>query len=217
MNAALALVLAIAVAAPALAQNNAVSPRATQGTTSSQAKPAASPVDKAATATIEPPAGYLIGIEDVLTVDVWREKDLSAEAVVVGPDGTISLPVINQVTVAGLTLDAAANRIKEAFVKAEIIDPTVSVGPKAINSRKVFITGQIAKSAYYPLIGPMTVLQLIATAGGTLEYADEKNIKITRTERGQQVQFTFNYKDFKKGKGLDKNIELKPGDTVTVP
>jgi polysaccharide export outer membrane protein len=209
MNAALALVLAIAGAAPALAQNTAVSPRTTQGTTSA----AASPVDQAATATVKPPAGYLIGIEDVLTVDVWREKDLSAEAVIVGPDGTVSLPVVNQVVVAGLTLEAAASRIKEAFVKADVKDPTVSVGPKAINSRKVFITGSIAKSAYYPLIGPMTVVQLIATAGGTTEYADEKNIKITR---GQQ-QFSFNFKDFKKGKGLDKNIELKPGDTVTVP
>jgi polysaccharide export outer membrane protein len=95
--------------------------------------------------------------------------------------------------------------------------PTVSVGVKAIHSRKVFITGQVAKPGPYPLGGPMTIAQLISMAGGTLEYADEKNIGIFRTENGRPVSLQFNYKDFKRRKNLQQNIPLKPGDTVVVP
>jgi polysaccharide export outer membrane protein len=208
----LALILA-AAAGPVLAQTTPAAPPTT-------AKPTPAPTAKPSNplpGTIEPPPGYVIGVEDVLTVDVWREKDYSAEAVMVGPDGTVSLPVINQIPVAGLTLAEATARITAALVEKAVKDPTVTVGPKAINSRKVFIFGNVGKSGPYQLMGPMTVTQLIATAGGLAEFADEKNIRVTRTERGKKVQFVFNYKDYKKGKGLDKDIELKVGDVVNVP
>ena len=96
-------------------------------------------------------------------------------------------------------------------------DPSVTVVVKAINSRKVFITGQIAKPGQYPLTGPTTVMQLIAMAGGLHEFADREKILIMRTEDGKQVAKRFNYKDVLEGKNLNQNIELQPGDTVVVP
>ena len=88
---------------------------------------------------------------------------------------------------------------------------------KAINSRKVFITGNVNKQGPYTLTAPATVLQMISLAGGLLEFADEKNIRIVRTENGKQVSYRFNYKDVSKGKNLQQNIFLKPGDTIIVP
>ena len=93
----------------------------------------------------------------------------------------------------------------------------MTVVVKQINSRKVFITGQVAKPGPYPLSGPTTVVQLLAIAGGVLEYADEKNIAIMRTENGQAVSLRFNYDQVKKRKNLEQNIQLKPGDTIIVP
>jgi len=93
----------------------------------------------------------------------------------------------------------------------------VSVVVKAINSRKVFITGQVAKPGPFPLGGPMTVLQLIAMAGGVAEYANKSEIVVIRNENGKQSTFPFNYDQVIKRKSLTQNIELKPGDTVVVP
>jgi polysaccharide export outer membrane protein len=88
---------------------------------------------------------------------------------------------------------------------------------KEIHSRKVFITGNVAKAGTYPLTGEMNVLQLIALAGGLAEYADAKNIVVMRNEGGQPHAFKFNYKDVIKQKNVQQNILLKPGDTIVVP
>jgi polysaccharide export outer membrane protein len=101
--------------------------------------------------------------------------------------------------------------------KKFVAEPTVSVVVKTINSRKVFITGSVQRPGAYVLTGSMTVLQLIAMAGGVLEWADSKNISVMRTEPTGPKAFTFNFKDISKGKNLKQNIELKPGDTVIVP
>jgi polysaccharide export outer membrane protein len=81
----------------------------------------------------------------------------------------------------------------------------------------VFITGNVTRPGTYPLIGEMTVLQLIAIAGGFQEYADDKHIVVIRTENGRQQYQKFNYKDVVKQKRTAQNIVLKPGDTVVVP
>ena len=162
-----------------------------------------------------PPPGYMIGPEDVLAVVFWREKDLSTDTAV-RPDGMITVPLINDVHASGLTPEQLRERIQAAAAKF-VEDPTVTVVVKAINSRKVFITGMVAKQGQYPLPGPTTVMQLIATAGGLLEYADSKKILIMRTEGGQQVAKPFNYQDVLTGKNLKQNIDLLPGDTVVVP
>jgi polysaccharide biosynthesis/export protein len=166
-------------------------------------------------AGIEPPPEYRIGVGDLLTVVFWRDRDLSGE-VAVRPDGRITLPLINEMYVAGLTLPELREKVAEE-AKRFITDPTASVLVRQINSRNVFITGQVAKPGAYPLYGPTRVLQLIASAGGLREFADKDSIVIIRHEEGAQTSLRFNYKDVVKRKNLGQNIELKPGDTVVVP
>jgi polysaccharide biosynthesis/export protein len=166
--------------------------------------------------SVPPPPGYVIGPDDVLQVLFWRDKDISAE-VVVRPDGMISLPLLNDVKAAGLTPDQLREAVSAAAAKFLEMDPSVTINIKAINSRKVFITGSVAKPGSYPLSAPTTVLQLISIAGGLTEFAKQKDISVMRTDNGKQLRFPFNYKDVAKGKNLKQNIELKPGDTVIVP
>jgi len=177
----------------------------------SQLAPATAP----APAGVALPPGYVIGTEDVLSIVFWRDKELSAD-VVVRPDGKISLPLLNDLPAAGYTPDQLRSQIEQA-AKKYIDDPNATVIVKAVNSRKVHIIGNVGKAGTYPLAGDMTVLQCIALAGGLQEYADAKSIKIMRKEDGQDRTFKFNYKDVVKGKNLQQNIALKPGDTIIVP
>ena len=159
---------------------------------------------------------YVIGPDDVLSVVFWRDKDMSCD-VVVRPDGKISLPLVNDIQAGGLTpseLGDAVNAAARRFVE----EPSVTVVVKQINSRKVFITGQIEKPGPYPINGPTTVVQLISLAGGLKEFTDGKRILIMRTDKsGRQMARLFNYREVIAGKNLDQNIELQPGDTVVVP
>ncbi len=164
---------------------------------------------------VPPPPGYVIGPEDVLSVQYWREANVSAE-VTVRPDGMISLPLLNDVAAAGLTPEQLRDRINALAMKF-FEDPNVTVTVRTINSRKAFITGQVTRPGPYQLTAPTTVLQLISMAGGLTEFAKQKDISVMRVESGKQLRFPFNYKDVAKGKNLKQNIELKPGDTVIVP
>ena len=158
---------------------------------------------------------YIIGPEDVLNVNVWKEAEISS-SVPVRPDGKISLPLLNDVQAAGLTPNELRDRlVGEAGRYLE--EPNVTVVVRQINSRKVFVTGEVAKPGPYVLGGPTTVLQMLAIAGGLKEYADSKHIVVMRTENNQAVIRMFNYKDASKRKSLKQNIDLKPGDTIIVP
>lgn len=161
------------------------------------------------------PADYVIGPDDVLSIVFWREQDMSGE-VVVRPDGMISLPLINDIQAAGLTPEQLRQQV-EAAAARYVQDPTATVLVRQINSRKVFITGQVRTPGPYPLTSKTTVLQLIAMAGGLLEFADKGDIVIMRTQNGQTESFEFDYDDVRKGEDLEQNIELVPGDTVIVP
>jgi polysaccharide export outer membrane protein len=161
------------------------------------------------------PAGYVIGPDDVLSIVYWKDKDMSSEAQV-RPDGKISLPLINEMTAAGLTPDELRQKITEES-KRFMEDASITVVVRQINSRKVYITGEVNKPGPYPLTSPTSVVQLIATAGGLREYANSKKIMIMRTENGRPVSLPFNYPAVTSGKNLKQNIELKPGDTVVVP
>jgi polysaccharide biosynthesis/export protein len=161
------------------------------------------------------PAGYTIGPEDVLSVVFWRDEALSTE-VVVRPDGMISIPLLNDVPAAGFTPE----QLGAVLVKAAsryIADPTATVIVKEINSRKVFILGQVSRPGAFPLTGDMTVLQLIALAGDVLEYANSKRISIVRKEEDGERRYPFNYRDVLRGRNVAQNILLQPGDTVIVP
>ena len=180
----------------------------------------AAPATAAAPATPSQPAtplplDYVIGPDDVLSVVFWRDKDMSAD-VTVRSDGKISLPLLNDIRAAGLTPVQLRDRLVGES-KRYIEDPNVTIVVKQINSRKVFITGEINKPGSYPLTTATTVLQLLALAGGLKDYADSKNIAIVRTEDSRPTRYAFNYKDVTSGKNLGQNIELRPGDTVVVP
>jgi polysaccharide export outer membrane protein len=164
---------------------------------------------------VPPPPGYVIGPDDLLSIVYWRDKDMTTD-VQVRPDGRISMSLLNEVVAAGLTPDQLRERLTEES-KKYMEDANITVVVKQINSRKVYITGQVAKQGPYPLAGPTTVMQLISLAGGVGEFADSKNIMVLRTENGRQVAHKVNYKDLIAGKKLNQNIELKPGDTIVVP
>jgi len=143
--------------------------------------------------------------------------------VTVRPDGMITLPLIRDVKAAGLTPNQLAERIQEA-AREFVTDASVTVIVRQMNSRKVFITGEVARPGAYPLASSMTVTQLIALAGGLTEFADGKHIAIMRAESdgavrpaGRPVAIAFNYNDVAARRNLQQNVALKPGDTVIVP
>lgn len=210
-----AVTFALAVAIPAGAQQQQVVPPATPSATAPAPVPAAPTAPPAVPTGVELPAGYVVGPEDVLTIVVWREKDLSSD-VTVRPDGRITLPLINDVVAQGLTPDQLRDQLKAQFDKY-VEDSSVSVVVKAINSRKVFITGMVGKPGAYPLTSAVTVLQLLSMAGGLNEFARAKEIVVMRTENGAPKAIKFNYEEVRKGRKLQQNIELRPGDTVVVP
>ncbi len=158
---------------------------------------------------------YVIGLEDVLAINVWKDVDHSAPQVVVRPDGKITLPLIGDMQANGLTTkqlqEAVAERLKEYFVSV----PTVTVTVTKVESKKVSIVGAVTKPGAYPLGAPMTVLDLIARAGGLTEFAKMTKIKIVRKRDGRILE--FNYKDVMNGKNLGQNVVLENGDIVMVP
>lgn len=178
-----------------------------------QKPPTARPAVPGPVVATEP--GFTIGPEDLLGVFVWREAEVSGD-VAVRPDGMVTLPLIRDVKAAGLTPNELADRIQEAL-REFITDPSVTVVVRQMNSRKVFITGEVAKPGAYPLASPMTVMQLIAIAGGINEFAEANGISVMRVEAGKTKTFKFEYKDVARGKKPEQNIVLKPGDTVVVP
>jgi len=161
------------------------------------------------------PPGYVIGTDDVLSIVYWKDKDMSSDAQV-RPDGRIALPLINEIVAAGLTPEQLREKLTEES-KKYMEDANITVVVRQINSRRVFITGEVNKPGPYPLTATTSVMQLIAMAGGLREYANSKKIIIMRTESGRAISLPFNYRDVTTGKRLEQNVELKPGDTVVVP
>jgi polysaccharide export outer membrane protein len=159
-------------------------------------------------------ADYVIGADDTLHVAVWKEPDLTA-TLPVRPDGKISLPLLNDVPAAGMTPMQLASSITEKL-KKYIADPRVTVVVTAMNSRRVFVTGEVAHPGAMPLLPNMTVLQALSNAGFT-QFANLKKIYLLRNENGKQVKLPFNYKDVVKGDHPEQNIKLIPGDTIVVP
>jgi polysaccharide export outer membrane protein len=160
-------------------------------------------------------AEYEIGAQDVLRIDVWKEAEVS-RAVPVRPDGKISLPLLNDVQAAGLTPMQLSGVIANGLRKY-MNDPQVTVTVSEINSRRIYVTGEVARAGAFPLLPNMTVLQALSSSGGFTQFAKLKNIYVLRTEHGQQVKLPFNYKDTVNGKKPEQNILLQPGDVIVVP
>ena len=164
---------------------------------------------------VQDDSDYRVGAGDVIEVSVWKEPEVST-TVVVRPDGKISIPLISDLVVSGKTPMQIQEIVAEKL--APIINlPNVTVTVKEINSKKVYVLGEVNRPGAYPLTQPMTVLQILTEAGGLQLYAKEKSIYILRIENGRQQRLPFNYKDVVQGKKMEQNIFLQPGDTVVVP
>jgi len=157
----------------------------------------------------------VIGPDDIITVKVWQDDKMSGD-VVVRPDGKISVSLLNEIQAAGLSpaqLRAAVTEAASKFIEG----PTVDVVVRQINSRRVFVSGEVGKPGPYPLSSRMTVTQMIALAGGPTQYADKSKIVILRTENGKTTVLKVNYNDIMKAKNVTQNYELKVGDIINVP
>ena len=160
-------------------------------------------------------ADYKIGPQDVVRIDVWKEPEIS-RTIPVRPDGKISLPLLNDVQAAGLTATQLGNAIRDGLTKY-LTNPQVTVTVMEINSRRVYVTGEVLRAGALPLLPNMTALQALSSAGGFTQFAKLKSIYVLRNEDGKQVKHPFNYKEVVKGKNQDQNILLLPGDVVVVP
>ena len=158
---------------------------------------------------------YRIGPQDLVRIDVWKEPDIS-RTIPVRPDGKISLPLMNDVQAAGLTAMELAGSIREGLSKY-ITSPQVTVTVTEINSRRVYVTGEVMRPGAQPLLPNMTALQALTSAGGFTQFARTKSIYILRNEDGKQVKHPFNYKAVLDGKHPEDNIQLQPGDVIVVP
>jgi polysaccharide export outer membrane protein len=157
---------------------------------------------------------YVIGPSDVLSVTVWKEPNLSG-TLLVRPDGMISMSLLGDIQASGMTPLQLANQIA-AKLKKFIQDPNVSVVLTQVNSKKVFLLGEVQRRGPVDMTPGMTVLQAIASAGGLTDYADAKKIYILRDEAGIHLKIPVRYKEALKGNS-DLNLVLKSGDTIVVP
>jgi polysaccharide export outer membrane protein len=158
---------------------------------------------------------YKIGPQDVLRIDVWKEPEIT-RTVPVRPDGKISLPLLNDVQAAGLTASQLSAFITEGLKKF-INSPQVTVSVSEINSRRIYVTGEVAHAGAFPLLPNMTVLQALSSSGGFTQFAKVKAIYVLRTENGKQVKHPFDYKAVLRGQSQEQNITLEPGDVIVVP
>jgi len=187
----------------------------------SPAKPAPRPAARGAAAVAEvaagvvTPPGYTIGADDQLSIRFWGDTQLSAD-VVVRPDGKISVPLINDIQAAGLTPEQLGTSLEKAALKF-ITEPDATVIVREVRSRKIFVLGPgIAKQGVVVLNSDMTVLQVLAAAGGLLEYANKNDITILRNENGHEKRFKFKFDEVVAGKNIQQNIQLQPNDTILV-
>jgi polysaccharide export outer membrane protein len=158
-------------------------------------------------------AEYVIGPEDVLHIAVWKENDLTA-TLPVRPDGKISLPLLNDVQASGLTPQQLADSVTEKLRKY-IADPRVTVVVTAINSKRIYLVGEVSHVGATPMLPNMTVLQALSSAGIN-QFAKTKGIYVLRTENGKQEKLPVNYRKLIKG-DVQQNYVLQAGDTIVVP
>jgi len=160
--------------------------------------------------------GFVIGNDDVLAIQVWKQPDIS-RTIPVRSDGRISLPLVGELQAAGKTplqLEQDITNKLQAF----IANPEVAVMVQQINSEKFNILGQVVKPGSYSLIRGTTVLDAIANAGGFRDFAKQKGVYVLRRNAsGDDSRIAFNYKEVIKGKKPEHNIKLEPHDTIIVP
>jgi len=182
--------------------------------TGSPTSPAAQ--DAGATAVKAHDDSFVIGNDDVLAINVWKEPDIS-RSIPVRSDGKISLPLVGEVQAAGRTPLKLEVEIASRL-KNYISEPEVTVIVQQINSQKFNILGQVNHPGMFVIANSPTVLDAIALAGGFRDFAKQKSIYILRQNAdGTQSRIPFNYKEVVKGQNLAQNVKLQPRDTIVVP
>jgi len=157
---------------------------------------------------------YVIGASDVLTITVWKEPTLSG-SLLVRPDGMVSVPLLGDVQASGMTPLQLADQISTKL-KKYIQDPNVSVVLTQINSKKIYLLGEVAKKGPMEMTPGMTLLEAISSAGGLTDYANTKKMYILRDDAGKHEKIPVHYKEALKGNS-ELNLVLKSGDTIVVP
>jgi polysaccharide export outer membrane protein len=191
-------------------------------TVSGTANPESARAAGSAPDQVTPPAGrihnngYVIGDDDVLEINVWKEQELS-RTIPVRSDGKISLPLAGEIQAAGRTPVQLEEEIT-GRLRNFITEPAVTVMVQKINSLKFNVMGEVIKPGAYALTTTTTVVDAIAIAGGFRDFAKKKSIYLLHTNPdGTESRTSFNYGDFVKGKNPRSNVRLQPGDTVVVP
>ena len=153
---------------------------------------------------------YKIGPGDVLLIRVWDEQQFSGP-VAVHEDGKITLLLVGDLDVGGKT-PIEVQEIVAKSLKQYVNRPLVTVTVQEVGSKRYFLDGLANRPGEYPLVTPTTVLEAISRAGGLNEFANTKKIYVLRGDK----QIRFNYHDVIRGKNMDQNILLKPGDHIVV-
>ena len=164
--------------------------------------------------TKPPDEFYVLGPGDTLNIQLWKEPTLSG-TVKVRPDGFITLPLVNEVQVTGLSTGDLRMQLESKY-KAFVNSPVVTVRIEGIASAEVFLVGQVGKPGAYPLTGNDTVLQLITRAGGLTIFAQRRDIRTVRRAGDKVTEFISDYDAIVAG-DLKQDIILRPGDRVIVP
>jgi polysaccharide export outer membrane protein len=162
------------------------------------------------------PDDYRIGAGDVLEINVWKEPDASVRSVVVRPDGKISMPLLKEVDVVGLTPVRLEKLITDGLSNL-INTPDVTIVVIGINSKKIYVNGKVRKEGPIPYTYRMTVMQALSEAGGLTDYAKRNRIYVLRNENGKEFRFPFDYNTVLKGQRMELNIPLVPSDVIVVP
>ncbi|HEY1207433.1 MAG: polysaccharide biosynthesis/export family protein [Bryobacteraceae bacterium] len=162
------------------------------------------------------PLEYRIGPGDVLGIEVWKEPDASIASAPVRPDGKLSLPMVGEVEATGLTPTGLEVLLTTRY-REYIRDTHVTVVVKEINSKKVYLVGEVKKEGPVRIQAPITVLQALAEAGGVTDYAKRRKIYVLRSVDGRQVKLPFDYDAVLRGENTEQNVTLLTGDTVVVP
>ena len=214
VNILVATILAVVVQCPVWGQADSQQELVSQGAPGASV---AGPLPNYGSATVPPPSRqYRIGVDDVLTISVWHEPDLS-RTVPVRPDGRISLPLVGEIEASGKTTPELEDELKTSlaqYVKA----PELTVIVSQIRSRRVNIIGQVMQPGTFSLTQSMGVLDALAAAGGLRDFAKKNHIYVLReTGTGRRVRMPFDYKAVLSGKKNAEDIMLQANDTVVVP
>jgi polysaccharide export outer membrane protein len=163
----------------------------------------------------QPGPGYVIGAGDVLSINVWRETEIS-QKLVVRPDGMITLPLVGDISATGQTPEQLAEVVSKKL-ESVLTSPQVSVIVAEVHSKFYVVVGEVAKPGQYPLTRPTTVIEAISQAGGFRDFAKTSKMYILHLENGKRVRIPFNYSKVVKGKGPGQEVDLSTGDEIVVP